>query len=348
MIDAVIRIATNAHISRHLRTFVAAGRSVPAICVLAQFFSVPSRAMEILDLRPTVVQGTFVDSQSASLLAASSAFDPVGLLSIGGNSASGTLIRSDWVLTAAHVIGSSPGQFDLTSATFTIGGQPVAASYAVVNPNWNGDLSSGYDIALVKLAANVSSIAPAPFATAPAQLTGQNVSFVGYGQGGTGDTGAISGTGGVKRVGMNRLDIDGSLLGMSSRIFLADFDSGSAAHNYLGSSTPTEFESVLAPGDSGGGVFMVSDGTMLLVGVNSFVASFSGTANSSYGNVSGFVGVQPYVDWIQSIAHAPEPASILLGVIGALTIWWSIRRGSAKKFGRLSESRSPAPENLAG
>lgn len=340
MIDPVVRTPTFQDTFRLLCTFLATMRPVPAICALALSFSVTTRALEIHELRPTVVHGSFVDSQSVSQLATSAAFEPVGLLSIGGNTASGTLIRSDWVLTAAHVIGSNPGQFDLTSATFTIGGQPMAATYAVVNPNWNGDVSSGYDIALVKLAGNVTSIAPAPFETAPAQLTGQSISFVGFGQGGTGDSGAIAGTGGVKRVGTNRLDIDGSLLGMSSRIFLADFDSGSSAHNYLGSTTTTEFESALAPGDSGGGAFMVSDGAMLLVGVNSFVASFSGATNSSYGNASGFVGVQPYVPWIQSIAHAPEPASILLGIIGALTIWWSISRGEG---GRNRSRGKPGP-----
>jgi|GEM_PF-5702250 len=329
MTAADIRIVTPDCISKRARSRPGKFRSIPLLFVVVRFFSVHCQALEVLDIRPTVVHGSFVNSLAVDQLASSSPFDPVGMLSISGNTASGTLIRSDWVLTAAHVFGSGTGQIDLASATFSIGGQPMTASYAVVNPNWNGDLGSGFDIALVKLAAPVTTIAPAPFASAPAQLTGQSVTFVGFGQGGTGESGTIAGTGGVKRAGTNRLDIDGSVLGMSSSIFMADFDDGSAPFNTFGTATPTDFESILAPGDSGGGAFMISDGNMILVGVNSFVASFSGSANSSYGNLAGFVGIQPHVDWIQSIAHAPEPGSIVLGVICAIAIWWMTDRRSS-------------------
>lgn len=341
MTTAEIRNITPECNSKQARALAARFRSFLPLFVLIRFFSVNCPALEVLDIRPTVVHGTFVDSLAVDQLASSSAFDPVGLLSISGNTASGTLIRSDWVLTAAHVIGSGPGQIDLASATFSIGGQPMTASYAVVNPNWNGDLGSGFDIALVKLSAPVTTVAPASFASAPAQLTGQSVTFVGFGQGGTGESGTIAGTGGVKRAGTNRLDIDGSVLGMSSSIYLADFDNGTAPFNSFGTATPTDFESILAPGDSGGGTFMMSDGNMILVGVNSFVASFSGSANSSYGNVAGFVGVQPHVEWIQSIAHAPEPGSIVLGMICALTIWWMIDRRATGKSANQPGANAP-------
>ncbi len=316
-------------ISKPLRRKSCLARSFPVAFVLFRMFVAPVQALEIADIRPTVVRGTFVSSDAATQLAASSSFDSVGLLTIGGNTASGTLIRSEWVLTAAHVISNSAGHFDLASATFDIGGQPMVASYAEVHPNWNGDLASGFDLALVKLAAPSTSIVPAAYQNAPAQLTGQSITFLGYGQGGTGDFGTIPDSAGVKRAGTNLLDVDGSILGMSPYIYMADFDSGSATYNSLGASTPTEFESVLAPGDSGGGVFMTVGGATILVGVNSFVASFSGQANSTYGNVSGFVSIQPQIPWIDSITHAPEPASIVLGVIAGFVIWRSIERKSA-------------------
>jgi hypothetical protein len=284
------------------------------------------QGLEVLDIRPTVVRGTFVGSTAADQLASLPAFDPVGMLSIGGNTASGTLIRSDWVLTAAHTISNSAGHFDLSSATFYVGGQPFSASYAEVHPGWNGDPGSGTDLALVKLAAPVGSTTPASFGAGPAQLTGQTITFVGYGDGGTGDAGRESGTSGVKRAGTNRLDYDGSLLGLSSYLNLADFDDGSNNYNVLGTATTTEYESVLSPGDSGGGVFMSVDGVMTIVGVNSFVASFSGPANSSYGNIAGFVNIQPHMTWITSIAHAPEPASFMLGLIAAVVAWHTFER----------------------
>jgi len=325
MSDADERIDTNRGNSKGVHPM----RSLLVAFALVLTFSEEILALEILDIRPTVVRGTFVSSDASTQLAASVPFEPVGLLSIGGNTASGTLIRSDWVLTAAHVISNSAGHFDLSSATFDVGGQPMVASYAEIHPNWNGDLGSGFDLALVKLAAPSTSITPASFRNAPAQLSGQSITFLGFGQGGTGDTGTIPDSAGVKRAGTNQLDVDGSILGMSPYIYMSDFDSGSATYNSLGTSTPTEFESVLAPGDSGGGVFLTVGDSTILVGVNSFVASFSGQANSTYGNVSGFVSIQPQIPWIDSITHAPEPASIVLGVIAGFVIWRSIERKSA-------------------
>ncbi|MBI1322101.1 trypsin-like serine protease [bacterium] len=325
MSDADERFATNHRIAKTARQ----GRSLLIVFFLILHFSGASQALEIVDIRPTVVRGTFVSSDAATQLAATSNYDPVGMLSINGNTASGTLIRSDWVLTAAHVISNSAGHFDLASATFNVGGQPMVASYAEVHPNWNGDLGSGFDLALVKLAAPSASITPASFRDAPAQLTGQSITFLGYGQGGTGDSGTIPDSAGVKRAGTNMLDTDGSILGMSPYIYMSDFDSGSSSDNSLGTSTPTEFESVLAPGDSGGGVFMTVGGSTILVGVNSFVASFAGQANSTYGNIAGFVSIQPHIAWIDSIAHAPEPASIVLGLIAGFVIWRAIECKSA-------------------
>lgn len=326
MSDADERFETNLRMSKQSHRM----RAVMVVFALVRFFSGTTQALEIVDIRPTVVRGTFVSSDAATQLAASSSFDPVGLLSIGGNSASGTLIRSDWVLTAAHVISNSPGHFNLSSATFDVGGQPMVASYAEVHPNWHGDLGSGFDLALVKLASPSTSIMPASFRNAPAQLTGQSITFLGFGQGGTGDTGTTPDSAGVKRAGTNQLDVDGSILGMSPYIYMSDFDSGSATYNSFGTSTPTDFESVLAPGDSGGGVFMTVGGSSVLVGVNSFVASFAGPANSTYGNISGFVSIQPHIAWIDSIAHAPEPASIVLGLIAGFVIWRTIERKSAR------------------
>lgn len=287
-----------------------------------------SSALEIHAVTPTVVRGTFVSTSSADQLALQPYFDSSGMLSISGNTASGTLIRENWVLTAAHVISSSPGRHDLSSATFSLGGQPYVVSYAEVHPNWNGDVSSGFDLALVRLTSAISNVAPAPFGEGPPNLIGLESTFVGFGLGGVGETGAVGGTGGVKRAGTNRLDYDGSLLGFSSSIFLADFDSGSASHSSLGSSTPTSFESITSPGDSGGGVFVNVNGQMLLVGVNSFVASLAGETNSSYGEIAGFQSLQPHLAWVQGIAHAPEPASLILGVICALAGWWVVDRKS--------------------
>jgi hypothetical protein len=43
-----------------------------------------------------------------------------------------------------------------------------------------------------------------------------------------------------------------------ARILLADFDSGRNADNNFGSRSPLKLESLIAPGDSGGGLFETS------------------------------------------------------------------------------------------
>lgn len=85
-------------------------------------------------------------------------------------------------------------------------------------------------------------------------------------------------------------------------IFMSDFDN---PHNLLdsryGSAIPLGLEYLIAPGDSGGGVFAEIGGQSVLVGVNSFVGSFDGSSDSDYGNVSGHIRVSAFNSWIDSV-----------------------------------------------
>jgi hypothetical protein len=71
-------------------------------------------------------------------------------------------------------------------------------------------------------------------------------------------------------------------------------------------------EGCVAPGDSGGGVFVADGSQYYLAGVTSFVASTTGNANSSYGNISGFDPLSPALPWIASVVPEP-PVSALAG-----------------------------------
>lgn len=319
-------------LSKGMKTGIFRARKLIWFCLLllAASAKLNARALEVLDIKPVVSRGVFVSELASNLLAGSVEYDSVGMLQISGGLGSGILIGSQWVLTAAHVVSGSGGRHTLPSATFNLKGTQYIADFAEVYPTWSGNSGAGNDLALVHLASTVSAIAAAEFRIQPADLSNQYITFVGFGLGGDGQSGYLAGTGGIKRAGTNILDYNGSILGLDSSIYLADFDSGLDSNNVLGSASTTAFESILTPGDSGGGVFMLYNGQNILVGVNSFLASTTGSADGRYGNLGGFQAIGPNLAWIQSITQVPEPASLVLGVICALVGWWAIEKQAAK------------------
>jgi hypothetical protein len=91
----------------------------------------------------------------------------------------------------------------------------------------------------------------------------------------------------------------------------SDFDNPhSVANNVWGDATPLPLEGCVAPGDSGGGLFMTIDSQTYLAGVISFVASTGGSQNSVYGNLSGAGRVSTAMPWITTTV--PEPSMTLL------------------------------------
>jgi hypothetical protein len=212
---------------------------------------------------------------------------------------SGTLIAPQWVLTAGHVVE------DATQWTFYLGGNAYSArpGNLVAHPGWDGDLLSGYDIGLAKLDAPVDvqamGISPADLYTGSSELGNVGTS-VGFGRTGTGLTGAVT-YDGRKRAGQNVIDEFYEPLppGETPRILLSDFDSGSWFDNVLsGQRQPLNLEYLIAPGDSGGPVFIPGGDGWVLAGVHSFVMGLDGYANSDYGDISGHTRVSAFDDWI--------------------------------------------------
>jgi secreted trypsin-like serine protease len=252
-------------------------------------------------------------------LGASSAYASVGQVSFSTPSAnylaSGTLISPNWVLTAAHVVDAT------TSLTFTISGKNYAASNWVANPGWNpNNLLNGYDLGLVHLSSSVSGIAPAVRYTG-SQEVGQVGTLVGYGMTGTGKTGAKV-YDGKKRGAQNMVDMT---YGTKSDLLLADFDNPkNPRDSSMGSSKPLDLEGIIAPGDSGGGLFINTKGGPQLAGVTSFIwAALDGNPNSDYGDVGGFGRVSLLNSWIDSYilsglsAGGLSTSSATLGLRGA-------------------------------
>ena len=211
-----------------------------------------------------------------------------------GYTGCGILIAPDWVLTAAHLFAAA------SSGTFTLDGTAYTSTQLITDPSWDGNSSGGSDLGLVHLSSSLTPIPP-PLLYTGSTLLGQTATFVGYGFTGTGLTGWKT-LDGQKRGFQDVVDVNNSNFGNTTSVFGATFDS--PANNAL------PLEGCVAPGDSGGGVF-VSDGSQYyLAGVISFVASTSGNANSTYGNISGFDSILPAMPWITSIV--PEPSTSLL------------------------------------
>lgn len=253
-------------------------------------------------------------------------FQAAGYLISSSSFGSGTVIADgSWVLTAAHVVGSgapSNWSFVLGSSTYS-----VAAIY--VHPLWNGNISNGRDIALVKLSSAVTGVTPAQIYTgSPSALIGAVGYSVGYGLTGTGSTGYGGGIDGNRRAMENVIDAFYNSNSNPQEWFLSDFDSPSGNTNSLGvvgsSPNPLNLEGVVAPGDSGGPVFVLQGSNYFIAGVHSFLADVgppigNNSPDARYGDLLGSTRVDLYADWINSTI--PEPASmtaLAVGLVGVL------------------------------
>jgi len=241
---------------------------------------------------------TIRDDRSQSLylnLGSQAIYDSVGRIDETTKSSayigSGTLIAPNWVLTAGHMVS------DATGLKFSVGGTTYTADTWVWNPNWNGNLSMGYDIGLVKLSTAVANVTPATRYTGTSERNKVGT-MVGYGMTGTGKTGATT-FDGKKRAAQNTID---GTYGSTGRILAVDFDNPmNKRDNVYGSATPLNLEGLIAPGDSGGALFIDS----LLAGVTSFGAAWDGKVNSDYGDIGGFMRVSSLNAWIDSIIGPP-------------------------------------------
>ena len=237
--------------------------------------------------------------------AANPALGSLGLVSFGAGFGSGVYIGDGWVVTAAHVADSA------SSFTFAVGGTVHASDDVRIPEAWSGNVTAGSDVGLIHLAGDVADLNAAVLYTGSNRdLLGESLVLSGYGRTGTGATGAI-GSGGTLYAGTNTADMLGGDLAIfrnyDSAILFVDFDDPTASTDgYPWSAADAgDLEYMVAPGDSGGGVFLLTEEGASLVGVNSFVLALDGDPNSDYGDMAGVTLLARHLEWIEEGTELP-------------------------------------------
>ena len=229
-----------------------------------------------------------------------------------GTLAGAVLVGPDVIVTTKHQGEGSGSAFVLNGTTYAVGPQldNFAANidlrvFRITNPDGSAVRLANY----------------APLHTGDA--TGRNAAIVGFG--GTAGERVGGGyrvvtynplNGGPRNLGYNAIDATSTVANgtfAGTPLYVADFD------GMMGSGTTggeaLDGEATIAPGDSGGGWFVLNAGRWELVGLSQGVED---PAIAEVGDQLFGVRLQGYVPTIQTLV--PEPTSLAIAGVTAMTL----------------------------
>jgi len=225
---------------------------------------------------------------------------------------SGTALSSHWVLSAGHNVDfNDDGDVDSgLGINFHLPGYgSYSATSFSIHPDFTGfsNPSIQHDLSLLYLTDPLPDLL---FPTLGNLLTlDATATLVGYGRSGYGSYGyTTSASLTDRRYGFNVIDeFETSGDGI---LFRYDFDNPNT-----GDGLGNTLETLIGPGDSGGSLLVGNS----LVGVNTFTEGYGGL----FGDIGGGIALNNEWDWIAATTGlaVPEPSSVLLLLIGSVTIF---------------------------
>jgi hypothetical protein len=211
------------------------------------------------------------------------------------------------ILTAGHVF--SDGTTPKITLVRTAGGTVLRGVRVWFHPRWNDDVDTrgGYDFAILQLSGPITDAGDAPILYSGDAEMGRRCVLVGYG------TRGVAPYGWGWRFGAHHGDHSAAAENVVDQVSAIDFsdriaDWGNSlsidldqpdgvGKNRWGDVAPiSPLEGVLAPGDSGGSLWMQFDTGWRLVGVNS-----SGDPGADYQDTSNFARISTQREWISFI-----------------------------------------------
>lgn len=205
---------------------------------------------------------------------------------IGG--CAGTLIDSNWILTAAHCVkGREHTLFSVRHID-----REYRVEKIVVHPEHNIETSEQFDIALIQLMEPIKKGKPAHLYQLNDEK-GKSVVFVGRGTFGNGRDGLIQDDG--KQRGATN-----TVISTSEHVIGFEFNAPENA---------TLTEGISGPGDSGGPAFVTLDSQLYVAGVSSYQEG-NGFEEGTYGVLEYYTRVSTNYLWINSVLEKTEPASV--------------------------------------